>query len=290
MSKDLVTQQYSPEELKLITEVVAKNATPEELKMFLYRCKLMGLNPLKPGHVHFVKYKNRKTGEWGPGTIIIGIDGFRSRAAATGKHSGTKRGVLRDEKNKCFGAWAEVYRRDWSHPAREEVSLAEYNTGYEMWARMPETMIKKVAEVAALRMAFADDLGGMYSDDEMAQATPREELERAETSKLTADEQVDRYVGVSPNAIKEVGTGKVIAQFTSDDAEGRDYLVTFGKWKGKRLGEIPANELVSYCEYILNEAALKNKGVLSGGAAKFIKNAEMLISLPINPSAEEPPF
>jgi hypothetical protein len=35
---------------------------------------------------------------------------------------------------------------------------------------MKETMIKKVAEAAALRMAFPDDLGGTYINEEMAQA------------------------------------------------------------------------------------------------------------------------
>ena len=36
---------------------------------------------------------------------------------------------------------------------------------------MPETMIQKVAEVHALRMAFPDELGGLYSDGEMDQAS-----------------------------------------------------------------------------------------------------------------------
>ena len=35
---------------------------------------------------------------------------------------------------------------------------------------MPETMIKKVAEFTAYRMAFAAELGGMYIEEEMQQA------------------------------------------------------------------------------------------------------------------------
>ncbi|MGE0527859.1 MAG: phage recombination protein Bet, partial [Bdellovibrionales bacterium] len=141
--------EFTQEQLELIKATVAKGATDNELKLFLYRCKNMGLDPLKPGMVHFVKYGSN------PGTIIVGIEGFRSKAARTGKLAGIKRGVLRDAKGKCVGGWCEVYRSDWQHPAREEVSLAEYNTGKSQWAKMPETMIKKVAEVAALRMAFA---------------------------------------------------------------------------------------------------------------------------------------
>lgn len=154
------------EQMDLIKSTVAKGATDNELKLFLYRCKEIGLDPLKPGQIFFIKYGS------GPGTIVIGRDGFRARAAAIGLHTGTKVGIIRDDKGFCLGAWCEVYRKDWKEPAREEVSLKEYDTGKGQWAKMPETMIKKVAEVAALRMAFPDQLSGLYSTDEMDQATP----------------------------------------------------------------------------------------------------------------------
>lgn len=152
---------FTPEQMDLITGTIARNATPDELKLFLYRCKNMGLDPLKPGMVHFIKYGNT------PGTIVVGIEGFRAKAQTSKLLAGIKRGVLRDDKGNCLGAWAEVRRKDWSEPARAEVSLKEYSTGKAMWASKPETMIQKVAEAAALRMAFPDDLGGVYTDDEM---------------------------------------------------------------------------------------------------------------------------
>lgn len=156
--------QYTPDQMRLITDVVAKGASKDELQLFLYRCQNLGLDPLKPGQIYFIKYGN------GPGTIVVGIEGFRARAAKTGKLSGIKRGALRDDKGNLIGAFAEVYRSDWKEPAREEVPLAEYNTGKGNWSKMPETMIKKVAEAAALRMAFPDDLGGVYTKEEMEQA------------------------------------------------------------------------------------------------------------------------
>lgn len=170
MSKEVMKQSaadnWTPEQMKLITDVIAKGATKDELELFLYRCKHLGLDPLKPGQIYFVKYGNSA------GTIVIGIEGFRARAGKTGKLSGIKRGALRDDKGKLIGAWAEVYRSDWKEPAREEVPLAEYTTGKAGWLKMPETMIKKVAEAAALRMAFPDDLGGVYEVSEMDQAKP----------------------------------------------------------------------------------------------------------------------
>jgi len=170
MSSEVISIQqgnWTPEQMKLITDVVAKGATKDELKLFLYRCQNMGLDPLKPGQIYFIKYGG------GPGTIVVGIEGFRGRAAKTGKLAGIKRGAIRDDKGVVTGAFAEVYRTDWKECAREEVPLAEYNTGKGNWAKMPETMIKKVAECAALRMAFPDELGGFYSKEEMDQAEAR---------------------------------------------------------------------------------------------------------------------
>ncbi len=152
-------------QLDLVTRTVAKNATPDELELFFYRCKELGLNPLMPGQVYFLKFGNA------PGTIIVGIDGFRARAMRTGKHTGTKRGVIRNNEGVCIGAWADVYRKDWDHPGHVEVSLAEYiDLRKGTWKQMPETMIQKVAEVASLRLCFPEELGGIYSHEEMDQA------------------------------------------------------------------------------------------------------------------------
>lgn len=173
MSTNLVTTEnkavtlaekfgFSEKQLDLVKRTVAKGATDDELELFFYRCKELQLNPLLPGQVYFLKFGNS------PGTVIIGLDGFRARAQRTGKLSGIKRGVIKNAKGECIGGWADVYVKGWDHPAHEEVALAEYaDPRKQTWKTMPETMIKKVAEVAALRMAFPEDLGGMYLHEEM---------------------------------------------------------------------------------------------------------------------------
>lgn len=239
MSKDLIVNgEMTPQQMELIKSTVAKGATRDELQLFLYRCQHMGLDPLKPGQIHFVKYGS------GPGTIVVGLDGFRSKAAKTGKHVGTKRGVLRDANELCQGAWCEVYRRDWEHPSRVEVSLKEYNKHHGPWQTMPETMIQKVAEVAALRMAFPDELGGLYSFDEMDSApryqeppkhsvAPLNELEESPTEKLFCDE--------------------------GEDLNPQDYVVSVGKFKDLKLSQIPEGELKQYINWLKVESVKRGQ-------------------------------
>lgn len=248
---------FTPDQIDLIKATVAKGATDNELRLFLYRCKNMGLDPLKPGQVHFIKYGSN------PGSIVVGIDGFRAKAERSGKLKGIKRGVIRDG-GKCIGAWCEVYRSDWDHPAREEVSLAEYNTGKAMWAKMPETMLKKVAEAAALRMAFPDDLGGIYSDDEMDQAAQhRPSAAKADrVNNLISEPQVELEPEIEePDFITEAA-----AEEPQDLGE---YIIPIGKkYKGRKLKELSPELLLSFVTWV--ETNIQNK---NGETVEFLSVA-----------------
>lgn len=219
MSNSLVPQakDFSSAEVKLIRDTIAPNATEKEFELFIYRCKNMGLDPLKPGQIFFIKYGT------GPGTIVVGREGFRVRASKTGKHTGTKVGTIRGEKNEVIGAWCEVYRSDWQHPARAEVFLSEYNTGKSQWAKMPITMIQKVAEAAALRMAFPDELGGLYLREEMDQAEP-------EMRTVTHADKVDEMI---EHAKADVFERKNVVRKNPGD-----HRIMFGaRYSGKTIAE-----------------------------------------------------
>ncbi len=57
-----------------------------------------------------------------------------------------------------------------THPFVVEVSLEEFNTHRNTWAKMPKIMIVKVAESQCLRKAFS--ISGIYSPEEFETETP----------------------------------------------------------------------------------------------------------------------
>jgi len=247
-NKQLATQEFTRDQVDLIKATVAKGATDNELKLFMHNCKRLGLDPFAK-QVHFIKYGTS------PGTIIVGIDGFRLVASRTGQHSGTKRGVLRNDKGDILGAWCEIYRKDWTHPAREEVPFNEYyNDRNPSWKKMPETMIKKVAECAALRMAFPAELSGVYGHEEMDQAV-------AETKEALQPKSVSAAVDVKPEILATQPTQvitpkvKVEKQVENKTAiEGQidamsyqdllNYKFKSGVFAGKTIGSCEATGLM----------------------------------------------
>jgi hypothetical protein len=51
-----------------------------------------------------------------------------------------------------------------------KVYFAEYTTGQNLWTKKPRTMIAKVAEMHALRMACPEELSQMYTVEEMGES------------------------------------------------------------------------------------------------------------------------
>ena len=80
------TLDFTRDQIELIKRTVAKGATDDELKLFLYQSKRTGLDPLSK-QIHFVKRHNNKT-EKDEGSIQTGIDGYRVLAERTGVYAG----------------------------------------------------------------------------------------------------------------------------------------------------------------------------------------------------------
>jgi len=167
MSNELAKQDFPQEQVELIKRTLAKDATDDELKLFLHQCKRTGLDPLSR-QIYFMK-------RGGKVTIQTSIDGFRAIAERSGDYAGQDEPVWGKDGDDAF-CKVTVYRfRDnVRYPAAVGVAFwKEYvpQAGQDfMWKKMPRTMLAKVAEALALRKAYPSDLSGLYTGDEMEQS------------------------------------------------------------------------------------------------------------------------
>lgn len=165
---------YTPAEVAVIQNTVAKGTSKVELAYFINVCKSVGLNP-------FIKeiwcYKDSK----GNLLVFAGRDGFLAKAQTNPFFNGIRSSeVCRndvfkidiannkiiheyglDDRGDIVGAYAIAFRKN-GEPTIEFVDFKFYNKGYNTWKTHPSEMIKKVAETHALKKAFG--VSGIQSE------------------------------------------------------------------------------------------------------------------------------
>lgn len=157
------------------------NVTDQEVALYLNLCKYQKLNPFLK-ECYLVKYGDQ------PATIVTGRETFDKRAFRNKHFKGKQAGVVVVKEDGSIenrvgaivlqnetlvGGWAKVFVDGYMVPIEIQVSLDEYigrkkdGTPNSQWASKPATMIRKVALVQALREAFPEEYGGLYSQDEV---------------------------------------------------------------------------------------------------------------------------
>ena len=206
--KGRVTYEVNGEDINLSFQIVRNFLTrgnaavsDAEVIQFISLCKANKLNPFI-GEAWLVKY-DAKT----PAQMLTARDAFMKRAEECPQYEGYRSGVILVREGKIVfeegafflptdqivGGWAEVYRSDRKCPITQRVRLQEYNSGKSTWAKMPGTMIQKVAEAHAFRKAFPMVVSGMYTPEEMpdVQEQERQPEANATPANFTEAEPID---------------------------------------------------------------------------------------------------
>ncbi|CAI2677391.1 hypothetical protein AKUH3B102A_PHAGE100120 (plasmid) [Apilactobacillus kunkeei] len=197
-TKEVATINYevNNEEVKLSPAMVRKylvngngKVTDQEVVMFMQLCRYQKLNPFLK-EAYLVKFGSQAA------SIITSKEAFMKRAENNKHYKGFKAGIvvargeemkhldgaIKMPKDELIGAWAEVYRDDRDEPSHVEISLEEFSKGQATWKQMPMNMIRKTALVNALREAFPENLGSLYTEDDkqpVQEIQPEEEQPKA---------------------------------------------------------------------------------------------------------------
>lgn len=242
-----IEPSFSTEEVNLIKDTICKGATDTELKLFLHQCKNTGLDPFAR-QIYSVERKEKRGDNWVTvRSTQVSIDGFRLIAERSGKYSGqigpfwcSKDGVWSDvwlsSSEAPVAAKIGVLRHDFKEPcwgvARFEAYAQKNKEGKptSMWAKMGDVMVAKCAEALALRKAFPQELSGLYTSDEMAQADVTIESEsktpvfKNAALRKTFCENVNKaWNGCTNEAALRNAAAQYVAEFTAMDSSGNEH-------------------------------------------------------------------
>lgn len=207
--KALMTQN-SVEMLHTLRNTVAPGLTDSEFALFAEIVKTTGLNPVTK-EVWAIKAGGRLQ-------LMTGINGFLRIANSHPMFDGMEVEFEKEE-GRIVAATAKVYRKDRRFPAVATAFMAEYGKPTPIWKQMPSVMLAKCAKSLAIREAFVQELGGLYTQEEMPAeyAPPRATTIPQEA--LIVSEKTGKVIGakveakVEPvEAVVDVETGEILAE------------------------------------------------------------------------------
>lgn len=156
---------------------ICPKANENEIAYFLELCRAQRLNPFL-NEAYLVKFGSN------PAQIMVAHKTLVKRAESHPQYDGMEHGVVVMREGRIYqeqrgayypeagetlvGGWCKVYRKDRRMPIYAERSFKSMNKGQANWKSMPDVMIDKCAQAAALREAFPDDFASMYTREEMA--------------------------------------------------------------------------------------------------------------------------
>lgn len=180
--------QFTDKQVTMLRHIGVEKAKDADLQVFFHQCQRTGLDPFAR-QIYMIERWSKDGPKY---TIQTGIDGYRligRRAAQLAKETISVKQPLWAHPD---GGWRDVWLPAWGMPGAAKVTILRGGEEFvavalfeeykqtkrdggltQMWAQRPAGQIAKCAEALAWRMAFPQDLAGIYTDTEMDQADNR---------------------------------------------------------------------------------------------------------------------
>jgi phage recombination protein Bet len=215
--------------IQLIKATVCPGANAVELASFLYNAKRLGLDPMTR-QIYFIKYAQNR-----PGEIVVGINGYRSQADATGMYAGSDEAEFEyEDVGQPKGAPSKATVTVWKlvggqrMPFTASARWKEFYPGDgkegEQYRKRPHNQLSIRAESHALRKAFPQVMERFEMQvppGTWERAAAADDQARNDPDKIARDSQ--RYVeifgeredGPAPQRIVDYDTGEVLSEPSS---------------------------------------------------------------------------
>lgn len=176
---------FTDSQVAALRHMGVDGAGPGDLEVFFHVVKRTGLDPFAR-QIYMI---SRWSKDGPKQTIQTGIDGFRLIGRRAADRAKVDISLSAPEWAHEDGSWRPVWSTAWGMPVAARVTITRGDSPFtavaifdeykqtkrdggltQMWAQRPAGQIAKCAEALAWRMAFPQDLAGVYADDEMAHA------------------------------------------------------------------------------------------------------------------------
>lgn len=257
----IVTQEhaaYSEEQRRLITDVLCKGASETEVEFFMEVSKRCRLDPFRK-QIHAVKRWDA-TLQREALSFQVGIDGLRAIASRTGEYVGNDEPAFElDAKGNPIKASCTVYRliHGQRYAFTASVFWAEYaqkkkdGSLTKMWYDRPFGQLGKCAEAAALRKAFPEESGGLYTEEELGgdDAASIAPTARAVVMPTVDEVKASRAPTTQPKAIEAETLEVVQPELTQEEMDVLDFIGVIAEYtEGNGLTRAVNEQLSSFKE------------------------------------------
>lgn len=204
-------EKFTEKRIRLIRAAYGGKASDLEFDVFISHCKRLGLAP-EAGQIFLIpRWDARAQRE--TFKMLVSLQGLRTVADRSGKIVGMDGPYFIGEDGRWLDHWIRpepplgakvgILREGCKQPfwgfCRWD-SFKQTRKGGQLttnWQKMPEHMLAKCANAIALRAAFPDLLGGLYTDDEFG-SDNESEADQGDSVTVIAEPKAEKPAETKP--------------------------------------------------------------------------------------------